>query len=164
MAPRRSAGCTSTMRDDATCHEICRSATTSGSCAMQRCAPSIAPASTSCKPGSRAARCGEATCRATDGSSKCSTHGTPGFTRDATAAEDLTQDCVARALSRDGDARAVLLGRDHVLPSDVHAVAPHVLAHRLLISSRELTRGTTPADVIDSVLRSVPVPPVVAAP
>ena len=68
------------------------------------------------------------------------------------------------ALLKAARARAVLLGRDHVLPSDVHAVAPHVLAHRLLISSRELTRGTTPADVIDSVLRSVPVPPVVAAP
>ena len=68
------------------------------------------------------------------------------------------------ALLKAARARAVLLGRHHLLPSDVQFVAPYVLSHRLLMSSRELTRGASPADVVESVLRSVAVPPVVAAP
>lgn len=68
------------------------------------------------------------------------------------------------ALLRAARARAVVVGREHVLPSDIQYVAPHVLSHRLLMSTRELTRGTTPADVIGSVLKSVPVPPGTAQP
>lgn len=63
------------------------------------------------------------------------------------------------ALLRASRARAALDGRDHVLPGDVRDVAPAVLAHRLLMSNREQTRGTTPAEVIASVLSSVPAPP-----
>ena len=39
----------------------------------------------------------------------------------------------ALALVRCAQARALLGGRDHVLPDDVKALAPHVLGHRLLL-------------------------------
>jgi MoxR-like ATPase len=63
------------------------------------------------------------------------------------------------ALLRAARARAALSGRDHVLPGDVRDVAPAVLSHRLLMSNREQTRGTTPAEVIAAVLSTVPAPP-----
>ena len=63
------------------------------------------------------------------------------------------------ALLRAARARAALTGRNHVLPGDVRDVAPAVLSHRLLMSNREQTRGTTPAEVIAAVLSTVPAPP-----
>ena len=55
-------------------------------------------------------------------------------------------------------AHAVISGRDYVIPEDVKAVAPSVLAHRITIKPELwLTRasGTT---VTDDVLASVPTP------
>jgi len=63
------------------------------------------------------------------------------------------------ALLRAARARAALSGRDHVLPGDVRDVAPAVLSHRLMMSNREQTRGTTPVEVVASVLSTVPAPP-----
>ncbi len=64
----------------------------------------------------------------------------------------------ALALQRAARALAATLGRDYVMPDDVKRVAPVVLEHRLLLTPDAELRGRTPADVLDDVLASVPVP------
>ncbi|MBU1433258.1 AAA family ATPase, partial [Myxococcota bacterium] len=49
-------------------------------------------------------------------------------------------------------ARAALNGRLHVSLSDVHAVAPWVLQHRVLLSFAARAEGLTGADVIAALL------------
>ena len=62
-------------------------------------------------------------------------------------------------LLRSARAHASLEGRDHVIPDDVQALAPSVLAHRLMPSSEtQLARRTT-VDVVGDLLHQVPVPP-----
>jgi MoxR-like ATPase len=63
------------------------------------------------------------------------------------------------ALMHCAQALALTRGRDYTLPDDVKALAPSVLAHRLLLR----TQGTGPAalrarDVVDELLEQVPVP------
>jgi len=67
-------------------------------------------------------------------------------------------------LLRAAKAQAALSGRDYVLPDDVQRLAQHVLAHRLLLTAEAqiARRGTD--GVVDSVLRSVPVPRPAEAP
>jgi MoxR-like ATPase len=55
-------------------------------------------------------------------------------------------------------ARAVMEGRDYVVPGDVTALARPVLAHRLVLTTEATVRSVRKADVIDSVLDSVEVP------
>ncbi len=57
-----------------------------------------------------------------------------------------------------GKALAALEGRDYVLPDDLNQLAPTVLAHRLLLTVEAAMAGRTPEEVLDSVLRRVPVP------
>ncbi len=57
-------------------------------------------------------------------------------------------------------ARAAIAGRDYIIPDDVHEAAPAALAHRLSLTARAWASGVTGAQVIDSVLGSVPVPAV----
>ena len=52
-------------------------------------------------------------------------------------------------------AAALLAGRDFVTPSDVRSLAVPVLAHRLLAAPRA---GATAAEIVESVVRSEPVP------
>ncbi|MGZ6340614.1 MAG: AAA family ATPase [Candidatus Limnocylindrales bacterium] len=63
------------------------------------------------------------------------------------------------ALYRAAQAWAVLAGRDFVLPDDVKAVAPAVLGHRLVLDVERSLRGTTVDQVVDTLLATVPVPP-----
>jgi MoxR-like ATPase len=56
--------------------------------------------------------------------------------------------------------RAVLSGRDFVLPDDVKAIARPALLHRLLLTSDQWVRQVDPARVLDDVLASVPAPSV----
>jgi MoxR-like ATPase len=49
-------------------------------------------------------------------------------------------------------------GRDYVLPDDVKRLAPAVLAHRLLTSSRTRMRGMQSVEVIKNILATTPVP------
>jgi MoxR-like ATPase len=51
------------------------------------------------------------------------------------------------ALQRASRARALLRGRDHVLPDDVTALADAVLSHRLILSPEAGLEGLTPQDV-----------------
>jgi MoxR-like ATPase len=68
------------------------------------------------------------------------------------------------ALYRVGQAAAVLAGRSFVLPDDIKAVAPAVLAHRLVVDLDQGLRGATAESALASILAAVPVPPVVADP
>jgi MoxR-like ATPase len=62
------------------------------------------------------------------------------------------------ALYRASQAWALLAGRDFVMPDDVVAVAPAVLAHRILLDVDRELRGATARGVVDEVLAEVPVP------
>jgi MoxR-like ATPase len=62
------------------------------------------------------------------------------------------------ALMRVAKARAVVSGRDYVEPDDVKAVAPTVLAHRLILAPEARSSGLDAEDLIRSVLERTPVP------
>jgi MoxR-like ATPase len=55
-------------------------------------------------------------------------------------------------------AMALLHGRRYVLPSDVIALAPDVLRHRLVMSYAALAEGITPDTIVGRVLELVPAP------
>jgi MoxR-like ATPase len=58
-------------------------------------------------------------------------------------------------------ALALLRGREYALPEDVHAVAPDVLRHRLVLSYEALGDGVTAEDVLGAILARIPLPEVV---
>jgi MoxR-like ATPase len=58
--------------------------------------------------------------------------------------------------------RALVAGRDFVIPDDVKGFAPCVLRHRLLLQPDAELEGVTSDDVIESILREAPVPKTVA--
>jgi MoxR-like ATPase len=64
----------------------------------------------------------------------------------------------ALALQRAARAWAASTGRAYVLPDDLKLLAPVVLQHRLLLAPEAQLRGISPADVLQHVLASVPVP------
>ena len=67
------------------------------------------------------------------------------------------------ALYRAGQAWAYLGGSDFVLPDDIKALVPSVLAHRIVLDIDRQLRGSTAEDVIEAVLHDVAAPPVDAA-
>ena len=60
-------------------------------------------------------------------------------------------------------ARAVMAGRDFVIPDDVKAVAIPVLAHRLSLTVQAWTSGVQASQVVAEVVNSVPGPPSIGA-
>jgi MoxR-like ATPase len=62
------------------------------------------------------------------------------------------------ALFRAAQARALLHGRDFVLPDDVKALAGPALAHRTLLTSTGQSHGKSGREVIAEVLETIPVP------
>jgi MoxR-like ATPase len=62
------------------------------------------------------------------------------------------------ALLRASRATAAMQGRDHVVPDDVKALAPHVLPHRLILRPEAELAGHDPAHVIADVLDGLPAP------
>ena len=64
------------------------------------------------------------------------------------------------ALLKLGRARALLEGRDFVLPDDVKALAVPALAHRILVKPEPWIRGLRGAQVVQTALERVPVPKV----
>jgi MoxR-like ATPase len=62
------------------------------------------------------------------------------------------------ALFRTAQARALLHGRDYVLPDDIKALAEPALAHRSLISSAGQSQGKDSRTFIAEILASTPVP------
>ena len=61
-------------------------------------------------------------------------------------------------LLRAAQARAMLSGRDYVLPEDVQAMVLPVLAHRVLLSAEARMRNMTATRVLQSVVSAVQVP------
>ncbi len=62
------------------------------------------------------------------------------------------------ALFKAGQALAALRGRDYVVPSDVQALCPPILTHRVHISPQIRLRGRTPEQVVAEIVAAVPVP------
>ena len=59
------------------------------------------------------------------------------------------------ALAATARARAFLRGRDYALPEDVAALAPDVLAHRLVLTWRAIADGETARGVVADILEAV---------
>src|SRR3990172_7154711 len=62
------------------------------------------------------------------------------------------------ALYRTSQARALLDGRDFVVPDDVKDLAYTTLGHRVIVSPSARVKSVTTADIILSCLERVPVP------
>lgn len=62
------------------------------------------------------------------------------------------------ALYRTAQARALMEGRDYVLPDDIKALAEAVLAHRLILPSTDRARDGGSQASIAEILETVPVP------
>ncbi len=61
-------------------------------------------------------------------------------------------------------AHAALRGRSFVTPDDVRIMAPHCLAHRLILEPDEWLRGTSPHAIVEESLQRVPAPPSIRPP
>lgn len=68
------------------------------------------------------------------------------------------------ALYRACEAYAAMQGRDFVLPDDVKYLAPNVLAHRLLTTTRTRMRGKRTLEIINEIIQQTPVPVEIIAP
>jgi MoxR-like ATPase len=55
-------------------------------------------------------------------------------------------------------AYAAIDGRDYVVPDDVMHLATAILRHRLTLSSEAELDGATPEEIVDEIVRAVPVP------
>jgi MoxR-like ATPase len=62
------------------------------------------------------------------------------------------------ALLRVAKARALLAGRDYLVPDDVKAVAPSVLAHRLILAPEARASSLDAAGLVRDVIERTPVP------
>jgi MoxR-like ATPase len=62
------------------------------------------------------------------------------------------------ALYQSAQAWAAIQGRDYVLPDDVKFLAPHVLTHRMMLSSQAQLRGRRPEELVAAIVGTVPVP------
>jgi len=62
------------------------------------------------------------------------------------------------ALYRTAQARALLDGRDFVLPDDVKALAYATLGHRIIVSPAARVKNVTPREIVEQALERVPVP------
>ena len=76
-------------------------------------------------------------------------------------AEDVTLGCSPRAslaLLKASRVRAMMQGRNHVLPSDIQELAVPVCAHRLILKSAHQSTRTSVYDVIRRIVQEVEVP------
>ena len=55
-------------------------------------------------------------------------------------------------------ARALLLGRDYVIPEDIKALATPAVAHRITLRPEMWVRKIQGSDVVEDLLRRLPVP------
>ena len=61
-------------------------------------------------------------------------------------------------LSRAAQARAYFVGRDFVIPDDVLWLIPHVLPHRVILTSKMRYDGATARQIIGEIVSRVKVP------
>ena len=62
------------------------------------------------------------------------------------------------AVMRVAKARALAEGREYLLPDDVKEVAPHVLAHRLILAPEARAAGLGGAELVEQAIDKTPVP------
>jgi MoxR-like ATPase len=62
------------------------------------------------------------------------------------------------ALYRTAQARALLDGRDFVVPDDVKALAYATLGHRIIVSPSARVKNISPSEIVEQALERVPVP------
>ena len=62
------------------------------------------------------------------------------------------------ALYRASQARAMMYGRDYVIPDDVKELGEATLAHRLIVSPAARIRNVDPRQIIEEIVEAVPVP------
>lgn len=55
-------------------------------------------------------------------------------------------------------ARAVFHGRDYVIPDDVKEVVAPALVHRMIMKAESWVKGANPNQVVDDILKTIPVP------
>ena len=60
------------------------------------------------------------------------------------------------ALYKTSQALAAVKGRDHVIPYDIKYLAPVTLAHRLIVKPESELRGRTPTNILEDILKEVP--------
>ena len=66
----------------------------------------------------------------------------------------------SQALLKTARAAAAMRGRDFVTPDDVKSIAELAVAHRLILKPEHQIKGLESGEVIQDVLRQVPVPTV----
>ena len=66
----------------------------------------------------------------------------------------------SQALLKTGRAAAAMRGRDFVTPDDIKSVAELAIAHRIILKPEHQIKGLEAGEVIQSILREVPVPTV----
>ncbi|MCL2616101.1 MAG: MoxR family ATPase [Defluviitaleaceae bacterium] len=64
----------------------------------------------------------------------------------------------SRALFRAGKAWAAMAGRGFVTPDDIKALAPHILPHRVTLSTEARINGKTAQSVVADILETIPAP------
>ena len=79
-------------------------------------------------------------------------------TREHSAVELGASPRATLALYRCAQALAALRGRSYVIPDDVKALAPSVLAHRLILDPQTALRGRSSDAVVREIVDSIPVP------
>ena len=62
------------------------------------------------------------------------------------------------ALFRAAQALAFVLGRDYVVPDDVKQLVPVTLTHRIILKSEARLGGTTAEQILQDILKGIPVP------
>ena len=62
------------------------------------------------------------------------------------------------ALYRGSQARALLEGRNYVIPDDVKALADITLGHRLIMSPSARMKAISSSSIVEEILRQTPVP------
>lgn len=67
----------------------------------------------------------------------------------------------ALSLQRVARAHAASMSRTYVAPDDLKALAPYVIAHRLIVTPEAQLQGITTNQVLDQILATLPVPAVV---
>ena len=55
-------------------------------------------------------------------------------------------------------ARAIIEGRDYVLPDDVQYLAPHALCHRIVLKGQHQVDRTQQADIVNELVQNIDVP------
>jgi MoxR-like ATPase len=67
------------------------------------------------------------------------------------------------ALQRLGQARAIIDGRDFVLPDDIKALVYPALGHRIILNAQARVKGATTQQTLEDCLQRLPVPGVRAS-